>query len=107
VITPAPDRLAPQLAHVRLAKARFKAKAGTKLSFDLSEAAALKLTILRQSGRRYKPVAALPLAASAGHTSRKLSTRKLKPGRYRLTLAAVDTSGNAAPLKTLSFTVTR
>jgi hypothetical protein len=107
VITPAPDRSAPQLAHVRLSPKRFRA--GTRLSFDLSEAAAVRITVVTASGRAVG--AAAPIAASAGHTTRRLSGRwagrRLKPGRYMLRISAVDTAGNAAPLQTLPFTVTR
>jgi secreted trypsin-like serine protease len=107
VITPPADHVAPQLTHVRLSPKRFHR--GTRLSFDLSEAAAVRLTVVTASGRAVGGTA--PIAAPAGHTAKKLSGRwagkKLKPGRYKLRIAAVDTAGNAAPLQALAFTVTR
>jgi secreted trypsin-like serine protease len=107
VITPPADHVAPQLTHARLSPKRFHG--ATRLSFDLSEAAAVRLTVVTASGRAAG--AAAPIAAPAGHTAKQLSGRwagrKLKPGRYKLRISAVDTAGNAAPLQTLSFTVTR
>jgi hypothetical protein len=79
VITPAPDRVAPRLTHARLNPKRFHGPA--------------------------------PIAAPAGHTVKKLSGRwagrKLKPGRYKLRISAVDTAGNAASPQTLPFTLVR
>jgi secreted trypsin-like serine protease len=112
VITPAPDRVAPQLTHAKLSSRRFAMRRAATLSFDLSEAAAVRITVLKKVGGRYTSLAApSPLAAPAGHTARRLSaklTRKaLKPGRYRLRLDAADTAGNAAPGVNLDFTVIR
>jgi hypothetical protein len=68
--------------------------------------------VLEHSGRRLKPLTpSVPLAAGAGRTTRRFSARlagrALKPGRYRLRLAAVDTSGNAARPATVAFQVVR
>jgi hypothetical protein len=70
------------------------------------------VTVLKKKGRSYRPLSpSLPLAADAGTFSRRfdgrLGSRRLKPGRYKLSLAAVDAAGNAARPVTLSFRIVR
>lgn len=109
---PARDAVAPVLSRARLSKARLRAGRKATLSFRLSEAAAVTVTVLKQKGRRYRPLSpSLPLAANAGTFRRrfdgKLGSRRLKPGRYKLSLAAVDAAGNAARPTTLAFRIVR
>jgi secreted trypsin-like serine protease len=103
VITPPRDSSAPTLSGARLARKKLKRGRATTLSFDVSEAAEVTVTILKKTRR----IASIPLPASAGHVSRKFSTRKLKPGRYKLRLDAVDTAGNRAAPVTVTFKVVR
>jgi hypothetical protein len=68
--------------------------------------------VLKQRGRKLKALSpSVPLAASAGKTTRRFSARlggkALKPGRYKLRVAAVDTAGNAAKPATVAFRVVR
>jgi hypothetical protein len=120
VITPPRDTLAPALTGVRLTPRKLRAakgatlavKRGAKLSFSLSEASAVTVTVLKQSGRKLKAMSpSVPLAANAGKTTRRFSARlggkALKPGRYKLRVAAVDTAGNAAKPATVAFRVVR
>ena len=62
---------------------------------------------VRKRGRARGPVATF--AAGAGRTTKRFSARvsgsKLKRGRYKLRVSAVDAAGNAAPSKALRFTV--
>lgn len=103
-IAPAPDTTAPVLSRVRLSKRTFTRR-GARLSFDVSEAAAVKLTILKRGHRRFKAVSSIPLAASAGHITRRLPSRKLKRGRYKLRLVAVDAAGNESRSVAKRFSV--
>jgi hypothetical protein len=105
VITPPRDTVAPRLAGVKLSPRTLKAKRAAKLTFSLSEAAAVTVTVLKPNGKPVAPAA--PLAASAGRTTRKFSGKKLRPGRYKLRIAAVDTAGNAARTVTVAFRVGR
>ena len=120
VIAPAPDTVAPVLAGVKLSPrtlraakgATLAARRGAKLRFSLSEASAVTVTVLKQKGRRFKPLSpSVPLAAGAGRTTRRFSGRldgkALKRGRYKLRLAAVDTAGNAAKPATVAFRIVR
>jgi hypothetical protein len=120
VITPPRDTVAPALKGVRLTPRKLRAakgatlaaKRGAKLSFSLSEASAVTVTVLKQSGRKLKALSpSVPLAANAGRTTRRFSARlngkALKPGRYKLRVAAVDTAGNAAKTATVAFRVVR
>ena len=68
--------------------------------------------MLKKQGRRYRPLSpSLPLAANAGTFSRRfdgrLGGRALKPGRYKLSLAAVDAAGNAARPVAVAFRIVR
>ena len=112
---PAPDTKAPVLSAVKLSTKKVKPakrgatiarKAGAKLSFKLDEAAAVTVSVVKH-GKPRGPVATF--AADAGRTTRRFSARvsgkKLKRGRYKLRVSAVDAAGNAATSKTLRFKV--
>jgi hypothetical protein len=103
VIQPPRDTTAPVLANARLSKKRVKRRRGATLSFDVSEAAAVTVTILKKSPR----VATIPLPAAAGHITRKLSTKKLRRGSYRLQIVAIDAAGNRSRPATMAFKVVR
>ena len=82
------------------------------MSFRLSEAAVVTVTVMKKRGRRYRALKpTLPLAADAGTYRRRfdgrLGSRRLKPGRYKLRLIAVDAAGNAALPVTVAFRVVR
>jgi secreted trypsin-like serine protease len=112
VITPPRDTTPPVISHARLSRHKLTRKRGARLSFDLSEAAAVTVTVLKKRRHRFKALSpSIPLAASAGHVSRKfkgkLSGKRLKRGRYKLRLIAVDTAGNASRPKKLAFRIAR
>jgi secreted trypsin-like serine protease len=112
VIRPPRDATAPVIAGARLSAARLRAGRRAKLSFRLSEPAAVTLTVMRKKGRRYRALApTMPLGASAGTVSRRfdgrLGGKALKPGRYKLAIAAVDAAGNSARPVAVPFRMVR
>ena len=96
---PPPDTMAPAVSQVkvkagRTCKGRKNCKKRpTKISFQLSEAARVRITFKRSKGKQPKPVSR---QAPAGKTTVKLSTKRLRRGRYKMKLVATDASGNAA-----------
>ena len=60
----------------------------TSISFRLSEDAHVKITA--------RGKARATLAGHAGANSTKLSTKKLPPGKYTVSLVATDAAGNAS-----------
>jgi plastocyanin len=69
----------------------------TRVSFVLSEAAGVRIAFKRRGGHSPR---ALKLQGDAGANSVRLSTRRVRPGRYTLTLVATDDAGNrSAPAR--------
>jgi Trypsin len=126
IVTPPPprpvpstprDTTAPVLSGAKLSRTKLRAagkgatiarKAGAKLTFSLSEAAAVRVTVLR--GRKALSPGAT-VAGRAGRTTRtftgRLGSKKLKPGRYKLQLGAVDAAGNAGRAVKVGFKIVR
>ena len=111
------DRIRPALYGVRLSPRRFRAarrgptiarRAGARLTFRLTEEAAVRVTVLR--GRRALAPPAM-LHAPKGRTTKRFTGRlasgALPPGRYRLRIAALDVAGNRARPATVRFRVIR
>jgi secreted trypsin-like serine protease len=111
------DATAPVLSGARLSTSRIKAtkkgatitrKAGAKLTFSLSEAAAVRVSV-RKGARTLAPGATI--AARAGRTARRftgrLGSKRLKPGRFTLQLGAVDAAGNAGKPARVRFRIVR
>jgi Tol biopolymer transport system component len=115
----------------RTAKVAKRAKRGSAFLFSLSEDARTSIAIARalpgrrKGGRCVKPrkglkrrctryvvVATLTrtrtkLGANRVAFSGRIGARKLKPGRYRATVGAVDAAGNRAKAKRVTFRVVR
>ena len=66
----------------------------TLLSFDLSSPADLRATVRRASGG--KTLKEVDFGAPPGATKRRVSFGRLRPGRYRVTLVAVDRGSGLA-----------
>lgn len=85
-----------------------KARTGTTIRFTLPEAARVKLSFTRKRARRFRGAGSFTVRGHAGlnklRFQGRLTRRKaLKPGRYRLTLRAVDRFGNRSQAPKLSF----
>jgi hypothetical protein len=121
VIRPPRDTVAPVISRARLSRKRIRVarrgatiarRTGARLSFRLSEPAAVTITIVRRGPRRWKRLSPrVPLAVPAGSMSRRFSGRldgrRLRRGRYRLRLDAVDAAGNAARPAKVPFRIVR
>ena len=87
---PARDVTAPVLSRLRASRAR--------VAFTISEAASVRVTVERRSGRRYRRVKAFTVRVAGGaRTVRfkgRVSAAQLRRGRLRVTLVATDAAGN-------------
>jgi hypothetical protein len=118
------DTTAPVLSGVSLSRTRFRvakratarAQRGTVLRFSSSEAAGLSIRIehvpsVREArrGAKLSRTATLTRAIEAGPgkvaLSGRVGARRMKPGRYRLTLTARDAAGNLSTATRRTFTV--
>ena len=99
------DTTAPKLRSAALKPLKLRKRA--LLRFSLSEAA--KVTITIQSLKLKRRVGSITVSAIAGANrktiARKIGKRRLNPGRYRMTLVAVDAAGNRSRSQTLLFRV--
>jgi len=130
------DRTAPVLTNAKLSRTRLKARQGTVLRVDVSEAARLIITIESahsgvRGGSKHKPTCkatkqrstakkactafvrdgSLQRTVQAGTAkvafSGRLGSKRLAPGRHRMTIVARDAAGNISKPVTLRFTVVR
>ena len=84
-----PDRSAPR---IRGLKARRRGRQ-TRLRFTLSEAATVTVRVDRRRGKRWRRAGRF--VSSAANGANDLPVRRvMRRGRYRITLVAVDASGN-------------
>ncbi len=96
---PPPDTMAPAVSQVKVKAGRtckgrkHCKKRPTKISFQLSEAARVRITFKRSKGKQPKPYVR---HRPAGKTTVKLSPKRLRRGRYKMKLVATDAAGNAA-----------
>jgi secreted trypsin-like serine protease len=107
VITPPRDTTAPVLSGVHLGRKKLKRRRATTLSFDVSEASAVTISVMKKKSGHYKTVATIPVPAAAGHVSRRFSSRGLKVGRYKLGLVAADAAGNLSRPVVISLKIVR
>lgn len=89
--TPTPtDTVKPVLSGVRASR--------KAVSFRVSEAARVRITVARRSGRRFKRLKAFTVAVPAGARTVRFKGRipasKLRRGRLRISLVATDAAGN-------------
>ena len=94
---PPEDTTAPRLSELKVHK--------TKLSFTLSEAAKVKVTLEHRVGKHYKKLgAALSHSETkSGAHSLHIKTRLKRHNRYRLTVTAVDAAGNRSKAARVTF----
>lgn len=101
-VCPSGDKVAPVVGKLRSKKVSRKAKA-FKLTYRLSEPARVKFTFkpskAKAKGKKRRTVT-ITKKGKLGLNTLKLKKRKLKPGRYRITVRPVDAAGNVGkPLK--------
>lgn len=106
------DALPPTITDAKLSKKRFKpGRKGTLLRYRISENAKITLTIKRRVGRKYRKAGTITFSTTVGSRSKritgKLKGRKLKRGKYQLSIDATDSSGNTSARRTLRFVVLR
>ena len=92
-----------------------KVKRGTKFTYTLSEPAKVKITIERKKkskkGQKAKFAKVTTLSGQKGQGrqstpfSGKVKGKPLKPGKYRATITATDSAGQASAPQRLSFKV--
>jgi PKD domain-containing protein len=89
------DRTAPVISGLR--------RRGRAVGFSLSEPAAVRVRVERRKGRAFRAAGAVKrIAGVAGRNATRIG--RLRPGRYRLVVTAVDAAGNRS-VKRLAFRV--
>ena len=101
------DTTAPVILSASVKPRTVRRRRGATLRYRLSEQARLTVTIQRRAGRRYVSAARLSAASKKGANTRRLVTRRLRPGRYRAVLVATDAAGNPSKRRVLTFQVLR
>jgi hypothetical protein len=94
----ASDRTAPKVTKAKLAKATIGRGKNATLSFTLSEAATVTVTVGRIKGKKLTATRKATFKGKKGANRVTLSAKKLKlrKGRYGLRIGAKDASGNSA-----------
>jgi hypothetical protein len=96
------DRVRPVLSRLRVRARRVRRGRALALSFRLSEAARVRVTLTR--GRRTVRRSSASRRTGAG--ALRLSTRRLRRGSYVLRLVATDAAGNVSRPVTARIRVT-
>jgi hypothetical protein len=99
------DSTVPALAGLRLSPSRVRSGRNFVVRLRLSEAAKLTVRVDRRVGSRWRRVITYFRPGTAGTTAFRLGARVRRsgrkrpfaPGRYRVVIRGVDTSGNASP----------
>lgn len=93
---PPGDTTAPKVSKVKFKRAK-KKKAGS-LRLTLSEAATIKAvfkpTPAKKKGQKKRKTVKLSKKGTAGSNKLVIKKRRLKPGKYRLSITATDAAGN-------------
>ena len=98
----AADQVAPAILRLSLASRRFRAARGTWIRTRLTESATLRFT-LQGRGRAIRA----QVQAGAGAGRFRLSPRRLRPGRYTLSVVAVDAAGNRSMTEYVRLRISR
>ena len=104
-------KTAPAITRASLTRRTFHIgsgrRAGTKIRFTLDRKATVKITINR--AKRSRPLGTLTRKAKAGANriafSGRIGRKHLAPGRYVMTIVAVDATGGRSAAKRLSFRI--
>ncbi|HEX8207934.1 MAG TPA: hypothetical protein VF587_17855, partial [Solirubrobacteraceae bacterium] len=93
---------APVLTDVGLSKRAFRRGRSTTLRVTSSEAAKLTIRVTRRGAQRGTIVRDVRAGANRFALRARAGGRRLRPGRYRLTVVATDAAGNvSAPRRVL------
>jgi hypothetical protein len=95
------DRTAPTLAGLSVVRRR---GVPTKLSFRVSERSTLLVQVRRLRPLPARLVGTLRPSVRAGRGGVSLGRRLVRPGRYRITVAARDAAGNVSASRALTVT---
>lgn len=109
-------RKPPVLSHVTLSRKRFRvggtsasSSRGAILSFSCSKAGHLALIIERGRGKKAKPISKLAAMIKSGRSTVLLTgevgTRRLSPGKYRVTIRVRDAKGTPSDAVSVPFTI--
>lgn len=94
---PAEDKTAPKISKVKFRHGKAPKKGG-KLKLTLSELASVKATFkpvpARKKGQKKRKTLKLAKKGKAGINTISIKKRRLRPGKYRLTISATDAAGN-------------
>jgi plastocyanin len=111
---PGADTAAPRFSGVRVIPARACARRsrtcarpGARVRFRLDERARVTGALDRRGPGGSRVVRRFSFSARAGPNSVRLPLRRLRPGRYRLALRAVDAAGNRSAVARVSFRLRR
>jgi plastocyanin len=106
--------LPPRLSGVRVIpsractrRSRTCRRPGARVRFSLDEAARVNGTLDRRGGGTSRIVRRFSASGRAGVNRVRLPLRRLRPGRYRVALRAVDTAGNRSAVARAAFTLRR
>ena len=88
----------PSMSRVRVVPRRIRSGSRARVQLTLSTAARLRITVQRHDGRKLVRVRTITASAPAGKVSIRLPRRvrghALAAGRYRVSVVAVDATGN-------------
>jgi hypothetical protein len=105
-------RTTPRITRVRFKPHRLRAGHRGRLSLRLSENAKLTVLVQRRKGKRFRRFATI-VRKSAGpgplklRIGPKVKGKRLRRGRYRLRLRALDAAGNRSRTRRIGFIVVR
>jgi len=109
-MTPTRDLRPPQLRQLSVRPKTIRRGRGTRVTVRLTERAVVKLAVQRRRGRRWRSVSGAERQAwlAAGRSRVRVPwARRLRAGRYRVSVVAVDPAGNKSSVETARFTVQR
>jgi hypothetical protein len=87
----------------RLTKLGISSRRGVRLKLTLDEAATVRASLQRRSGRAYRTVRAVTRTLAPGRTTLTLAAKRPRAGRYRVLVSATDAAKNRSASRTLSF----
>jgi DNA-binding beta-propeller fold protein YncE len=103
------DKVAPRISRAKISPSKFKLRRGTTIRFRLSEAARVTYSVQRKVRRHFTKAKRFRHREKAGTVKRRFHGRvghkTLKPGKYRLTIVAVDPTGNRSKPRRLGFRI--